>query len=105
MYFWISVGSGIGPLTSPPVLLTVSTILPEQLPAELKMLTLSIAVEAPDYDALLTFIREVEGLERVVRVDMISYSLIGEEAEFSEEVSKIVSASIQVTTFYYEGLN
>ena len=83
--------------------LPVSTIASDQLPTELKMLTLAISVEAPTYDALLKFIREVEQLERVVRVDTISYSLNGEEAEFSEELSPIVSASIQVTTFYYEG--
>ncbi len=83
--------------------LPVSTISSDQLPTELKMLTLAISVEAPTYDALLKFIREVEQLERVVRVDTISYSLNGEEAEFSEELSPIVSASIQVTTFYYEG--
>ena len=83
--------------------LPVSTISSEQLPAELKMLTLAISVEAPTYDSLLTFIREVEQLERVVRVDTISYSLNGEEAFFNEESTEIVSASIQVTTFYYEG--
>ena len=88
---------------SNPETLPVSTITPEQLPAELKMLTLAIAVEAPTYDSLLLFIRELEQLERVVRVDTISYSLNGEDAEFSEESSEIVSASIQVTTFYYEG--
>ena len=83
--------------------LPVSTISSDQLPAELKMLTLAISVEAPTYEALLTFIREVEQLERVIRVDTISYSLNGEDAEFNEESSEIVSASIQVTTFYYVG--
>lgn len=81
----------------------VSTITPDQLPAELKMLTLSISVEAKDYDSLLTFIREIEKLERVVRVDTISYTLPGEEATYNPETSKIVTATIQVTTFYYEG--
>ena len=83
--------------------LPVSTIAPEQLPTELKMLTLAIAVEAPTYDSLLLFIRELEQLERVVRVDMIDYSLAGEEAVFGEDSTSIVSANIQVTTFYYEG--
>ena len=81
----------------------VSTITPDQLPAELKMLTLSISVEAKNYESLLTFIREIEKLERVVRVDTISYSLPGEESTYNPETSKIVSATIQVTTFYYEG--
>ena len=32
-----------------------------------------ISVEAPNYNAFLTFIRDVEGLERVVRVDTINF--------------------------------
>lgn len=81
----------------------VSLIASETLPAELKLLTLSVSLEAPDYDALLAFIKEVESLERVVRVDTISYSLAGEELDYDPEVSTIVSATVQVTTFYYEG--
>lgn len=92
--------ASIDPNTETP---PVSTISSEQLPPELKMLTLAIAVEAPTFDSLLLFIREVEQLERVVRVDMISYNLNGEESEYGEEASSIVSANIQVTTFYYEG--
>lgn len=81
----------------------VSTISPDQLPAALKMLTLGLAVEAPTYEDLLSFIKEIEKLDRVVRVDTISYSLNGEESVYNPEVSDIVSANIQVTTFYYEG--
>ena len=81
----------------------VSTISPEQLPAELKMLTLNISVDTPNYDSLLRFIREVESLERVVRVDTISYSLPTEQDRISADFSELVNATIQVTTFYYEG--
>lgn len=81
----------------------VSTISPDQLPAELKMLTLNINVEAPDYESLLRFILEVESLERVVRVDTISYSLPTEQDRLSADFSELVNSTIQVTTFYYEG--
>ena len=81
----------------------VSTISPDQLPAELKMLTLNITVDTPDYESLLRFIREVESLERVVRVDTISYSLPTEQDRLSADFSELVNATIQVTTFYYEG--
>ena len=81
----------------------VSTISPDQLPAELKMLTLNINVDAPDYESLLRFILEVESLERVVRVDTISYTLPTEQDRLSADFSELVNATIQVTTFYYEG--
>ena len=88
---------------SPDTATPVSTISPDQLPAELKMLTLNISVEAPNYESLLRFILEVESLERVVRVDTISYTLPTEQDQLSADFSELVNATIQVTTFYYEG--
>lgn len=81
----------------------ISTISPDQLPAELKMLTLNINVQTPDYESLMKFILEVETLERVVRVDTISYSLPTEQERLSPDFTEVVNATIQVTTFYYEG--
>ncbi|KGR91256.1 hypothetical protein CD30_07395 [Ureibacillus massiliensis 4400831 = CIP 108448 = CCUG 49529] len=73
------------------------------LPPELKLISFSLQVESPDYVRLLRFIDEIENLERIMHVDSISFSLPGEEVEFMEEEPNSVSASIQVTTFYYEG--
>ncbi|BDH61285.1 hypothetical protein MTP04_14150 [Lysinibacillus sp. PLM2] len=73
------------------------------LPPELKLISFSLQVESPDYARLLRFIDEIENLERIMHVDSISFSLPGEEVEFMEEEPESVSASIQVTTFYYEG--
>jgi len=53
--------------------------------------------------SLLQFIQELESLDRIMHVDAINYSLLGEEAEFEEDVTDTVNASIQVTTFYYDG--
>ena len=80
----------------------VSTMAPESLPDNLKMITFEVEVESPDYDQLQQFIREIEGLERVMHIDAIEYALPGEEASLTEEASTIVSANIQVTTFYFE---
>lgn len=80
----------------------ISTIA-ETLPPELKLITFNLQVESPDYESLLQFIKELEKLERVMHIDTISYSLPGEEDLFAEEFTQVVSASIQVTTFYYEG--
>lgn len=81
----------------------VSSIARETLPAALKMVTFSIDVESPNAAQLEVFIKELETLERIMRVDTIQYSLPGEENEFAEDRSDIVNATIQVTTFYYEG--
>lgn len=81
----------------------VSSIARETLPAALKMVTFSIDVESPNAAKLEVFIKELETLERIMRVDTIQYSLPGEENEFAEDRSDVVNATVQVTTFYYEG--
>lgn len=80
----------------------VSTIAVESLPANLKLVTFGVEVESPNYEKLQQFIKEIERLERVMHIDTISYALPGEENTFAEDASDIVSATIQVTTFYYE---
>ncbi len=81
----------------------VSTIAKESLPAELKMVTFSMEIESPNKSKLEQFIKEIEALERVMHVDNIEFSLPGEENEIAEDSSEVVSATIQVTTFYYDG--
>lgn len=73
------------------------------LPTELKMLSFNLELTSPDYNHLLQFINELESLERIMHIDSISYSLPGEQAVIDEDISSTVQASIQVTTFYYEG--
>ena len=80
----------------------VSTMSAEALPTNLKLITFQIDIESPDNERLQQFIKEIEQLERIMHIDTIEYSLPGEEDAFSEEASTIVSASIQVTTFYFE---
>lgn len=82
--------------------LPVSTIAVETLPPSLKLVTFNINVAAPTDVNLLQFIEEIEKKERVMRIDIIDFALPGEEDQFTEEASEIVTANIQVTTFYYE---
>ncbi|MFJ8235062.1 potassium transporter [Ureibacillus sp. NPDC094379] len=77
--------------------------LAQSLPPELKLITFNLQIESPDYSRLQQFIKEIENLERVMHIDTISYSLPGEENEFAEDASDVATASIQLTTFYYEG--
>ncbi|KGR84822.1 hypothetical protein [Lysinibacillus odysseyi] len=80
----------------------ISTMSVEALPANLKLITFQIDIESPDDEELQQFIREIEQMERVMHIDTIEYSLPGEEDMLTEEGSTITSASIQVTTFYFE---
>lgn len=82
--------------------LPVSTIAVETLPPSLKLVTFNINVAAPNDVNLLQFIEEIEKKERVMRIDIIDFTLPGEGDKFTEEASEIVTADIQVTTFYYE---
>lgn len=81
----------------------VTTIAPESLPPELKLITLSVTVIAPNFETLQLFIEEFEKIERVFKVDTFSFSLPGEEALFAEETTDEITSTIQLTTFYYEG--
>ena len=82
--------------------LPVSTIAVESLPPSLKLITFNIDVTSPDEESLINFIREIEQIERIMHVDTIDFSLPGEENEFAEDKTEVVSGSVQITTFYYE---
>ena len=86
------------PVTATPV----STITVESLPVNLKLVTFEVGVESPNYGKLQQFVKEIEEIERVMHIDTIEYALPGEENTYAENASDIVSATIQVTTFYYE---
>lgn len=88
--------------TAPTEELPISTIAVETLPPSLKLVTFNVNVVAPNNVNLQQFIEEIEKNERVMRIDIIDFALPGEEDQFAEEASEIVTASIQVTTFYYE---
>ncbi|MEK5333696.1 potassium transporter [Lysinibacillus sp. FSL W8-0992] len=83
--------------------LPTSTIAKESLPVELKLVTFSIDVVAIDTKAMLEFLKEIEKIERVMKIDTLDITLTGEEAVFEEDADSSIKATIQVTTFYYEG--
>ena len=82
--------------------LPITTIDALTLPANLKMVTFDVDIEAPNEQQLMLFLKEIEKLERVMHVDAIDFALTGEENDFAEDGSDIVSTTVQVTTFYYE---
>ncbi|PZX07082.1 hypothetical protein C7437_101189 [Psychrobacillus insolitus] len=72
------------------------------LPPQLKLLTFNISVLTKDYDHFKLFIEELEALERIVRVDQLSFAVPGEEQFYAMDSDETVAAEIQVTTFYYD---
>ena len=85
--------------------LPVSTIAKESLPAALKLVTFSIDIAALDMKSLNSYLEEIEKIERIMKIDALDISLPGEEDKFQEDADPTVTATLQVTTFYYEGEN
>ncbi len=80
-----------------------ATFTKDSLPKELKLVTFSVDVEALDNKAMVEFIKEIEQIDRVMKIDAIDFTLTGEEAKFQADADTTLKATIQVTTFYYEG--
>lgn len=81
----------------------VSSIVKDNLPNNLKLVTFNINVVALDFKKLEQFLKEIEQLERVMKIDMINLTIPGEQDLLSEGADKTITATVQVTTFYYEG--
>lgn len=79
----------------------VSPVAGIALPPQLRLLTFNISVLTKDYDHFKLFIEELEALERIVRVDQLSFSMPGEEQFYEMDSDETIAAEIQVTTFYY----
>ncbi|WP_419959132.1 potassium transporter [Psychrobacillus sp. BM2] len=80
----------------------VSPVASTPLPPQLKLITFNISVLTKDYDHFNTFLKELESIERIKRIDQVEFSMPGEEQNYNEETEEAISAVIQVTTFYYD---
>jgi len=81
----------------------VSTIAQENIPPELKLVTFTFDIGALTFDAMVTFLKEVEKLERVMKIDTINMTIPGEQEKLDKEADNTIKATVQITTFYYEG--
>ncbi|MEQ6355012.1 potassium transporter [Lysinibacillus sp. M3] len=80
-----------------------ATLNKDSIPKELKLVTFNIDVVALDKNAMVEFIKEIEKINRVMKIDAIDFTATGEEAKFQEDADTALKSTIQVTTFYYEG--
>lgn len=81
----------------------VSTIAQENIPPELKLVTFTFDIGALTFDSMVTFLKEVEKLERVMKIDTINMTIPGEKEKLDKEADHTIQATVQITTFYYEG--
>lgn len=81
----------------------VSTIAQENIPPELKLVTFTFDIGALTFDSMVTFLKEVEKLERVMKIDTINMTIPGEQEKLDKEADNTIKATVQITTFYYEG--
>lgn len=85
-----------------PVETPVSPVANSTLPSQLKLITFNMNILTKDYDHLNTFIKELESIERIQRIDQIELLIPGEESLLNLDFKEAISARIQVTTFYYD---
>lgn len=81
----------------------VSPIASEAMPPSLKLITVSLDIRSENYESLKNFLKELEASERVTRIDSIDFGLLGESGDLDEDASEVTSASVQITTFFYDG--
>jgi type IV pilus assembly protein PilO len=74
------------------------------LPEELKLISLKIDLQVLDYNHLLNFLHEIEGLDRVVRIDEVNFYQPGELELAQEEPDKRLDVTVQLTTFFSEDM-
>ncbi|MBO1911591.1 hypothetical protein J4G37_43225, partial [Microvirga sp. 3-52] len=74
------------------------------LPEELKLISLSIELQVLDYDHLLKFLQEIEGIDRVVRIDEVDFYQPGELELAQKDPDKRLDVTVQLTTFFSEDM-
>lgn len=88
--------------------LPVSPISLDSLPDSLKLVTMNVTVASKGEKEIKEFLKEIEILPRIMRIDAVTYESPNKDVEAStdsEENTKdeLLQATIQLTTFYYVG--
>ena len=69
------------------------------LPAGVKKLTVTLSVESPSYTELEAFIKELEELPRITKVESLSFAGVAEG-----DTSNVLTYSVVASTYYYPDL-
>ena len=74
----------------------------DRLPENVRLITLQLDVISPNFERSQKFLKELEKLERLVRVDSLSFTNPGEmELLEADEADIPINMSVTLTTFYY----
>lgn len=75
----------------------------ESLPMNVKLMTVNLKVVSPNFEQFERFLHEVEKLERITRIDTLSFRQPGEEELLNmDNEDNTITTDIQITTFYYD---
>lgn len=77
----------------------------EALPTELKLMSLELEMQVMDEEHLMMFLKELEAIERIVRIDGVDISsppAPGELELKQQDPNKQIVVKVQLTTFYAE---
>ena len=75
----------------------------EALPKELKLMSLELEIQVIDEAHLMTFLQEIEAIERIVRIDGVVINQVPGELELKQlNPNKQIPVTVQLTTFYSE---
>jgi len=75
------------------------------LPTNVKLITINLSVASPDFEHFQLFLQELEKLERITRVDTLTFTKPAErELLYEKDGNQAVTADVQITTFYYNGV-
>ncbi|MBK3493440.1 hypothetical protein JFL43_00860 [Viridibacillus sp. YIM B01967] len=80
----------------------VSPIASSSLPETLKLVTMNLSISAQDKKEIRAFLKEVEKLPRIMRIDSVEYEIPNTEVQGAGTIGGL-QATVQITTFYYEG--
>ncbi|KOO52323.1 hypothetical protein [Viridibacillus arvi] len=80
----------------------ISPIASSSLPEALKLITMTLSISAKDKKEIRAFLKEVEVLPRIMRIDSVEYEIPNTDVQ-SSEVDESLQATVQLTVFYYEG--
>lgn len=69
------------------------------IPAGVKKLTVTMSVESPSYVELETFIKELEELPRITKVESLAFTGVAEDT-----TSNVLTYSVVASTYYYPEL-
>ncbi|MFJ7933527.1 hypothetical protein [Sporosarcina sp. NPDC096371] len=77
----------------------------ESLPKELKWMSMELVMQVLDEAHLMDFLKELESIERIVRIGRVEFNSPGEEELTKLTPDKRIAVTVQLTTFYAEDVN